>query len=103
MAVSVKNIDVDGERRQTSFSIVFDEDRNVLLDETEVPGAKMYEGVAFANDDFRRCSTTFTFCIHVETCNFELPTSNWDQCKHFTPCYGQRMKQWMYRRLIDKT
>ncbi|KAG6613945.1 Soluble calcium-activated nucleotidase [Phytophthora cinnamomi] len=32
----------------TSFITVFDVDGNILMDETEIPGAKKYEGVAFA-------------------------------------------------------
>ncbi|CAI5724425.1 unnamed protein product [Hyaloperonospora brassicae] len=48
--VAVKSVEVEDEQRQTSFITVFDLEGNVLLDETEIPGAKKYEGVAFAHD-----------------------------------------------------
>ncbi|KAG7392754.1 Soluble calcium-activated nucleotidase 1 [Phytophthora pseudosyringae] len=48
--VAVKSVEVENEQRQTSFLTVFDLDGNVLMGETEIPGAKKYEGVAFAHD-----------------------------------------------------
>ncbi|GMF32880.1 unnamed protein product [Phytophthora fragariaefolia] len=48
--VAIKSVEVEDEQRQTSYITVFDVDGNVLMDETEIPGAKKYEGVAFAHD-----------------------------------------------------
>lgn len=48
--VAIKSVEVEDEQRQTSFITVFDVDGNILMDETEIPGAKKYEGVAFAHD-----------------------------------------------------
>ena len=48
--VAIKSVEVEAEKRQTSFITVFDVDGNVFMDETEIPGAKKYEGVAFAHD-----------------------------------------------------
>uniref|UniRef100_M4B8G1 Soluble calcium-activated nucleotidase 1 n=1 Tax=Hyaloperonospora arabidopsidis (strain Emoy2) TaxID=559515 RepID=M4B8G1_HYAAE len=48
--VAIKSVEVEDEQIQTSFITVFDLDGNVLMDETEIPGAKKYEGVAFAHD-----------------------------------------------------
>ncbi|KAG7388427.1 Soluble calcium-activated nucleotidase 1 [Phytophthora boehmeriae] len=48
--VAIKSLEVEDEQRQTSYITVFDVDGNVLLDETEIPGQKKYEGVAFAHD-----------------------------------------------------
>ncbi|GMF12117.1 unnamed protein product [Phytophthora lilii] len=48
--VAIKSLEVEDEQRQTSFITVFDVDGNVLMEETEIPGAKKYEGVAFAHD-----------------------------------------------------
>jgi soluble calcium-activated nucleotidase 1 len=48
--VAIKSVEVEVEQRQTSFITVFDVDGNVLMEETEIPGAKKFEGVAFAHD-----------------------------------------------------
>ena len=48
--VAIKSVEVEDEQIQTSFITVFDLDGNVLMDETEIPGAKKYVGVAFAHD-----------------------------------------------------
>ncbi|CAH0491915.1 unnamed protein product [Peronospora farinosa] len=48
--VAIKSVEVEDEKRQTSFITVFDLDGNVLMNETEIPGAKKYEGVAFSHD-----------------------------------------------------
>ncbi|CAI5744732.1 unnamed protein product [Peronospora destructor] len=48
--VAIKSVEVEDEKKQTSFITVFDLDENVLMNETEIPGAKKYEGVAFAHD-----------------------------------------------------
>ncbi|KAK1943546.1 Soluble calcium-activated nucleotidase 1 [Phytophthora citrophthora] len=48
--VAIKSVEVEDEQRQTSYVTVFDVDGNVLMDETEIPGGKKYEGVAFAHD-----------------------------------------------------
>lgn len=48
--VAIKSVEVEAEQRQTSFITVFDINGNVLMGETEIPGAKKYEGVAFAHD-----------------------------------------------------
>ncbi|KAI9917871.1 hypothetical protein PsorP6_012950 [Peronosclerospora sorghi] len=48
--VAIKSLEVEGEQRQQSYIMVFDTDGNVLMDETEIPGAKKYEGVAFTHD-----------------------------------------------------
>ncbi|TDH66582.1 uncharacterized protein CCR75_008836 [Bremia lactucae] len=48
--VAIKSEEVEDQQLQTSFITVFDVDGNVLLEETEIPGAKKYEGVAFAHD-----------------------------------------------------
>lgn len=48
--VAVKSVEIEAENSQTSFLLVFDLKGNVLLDETELPGGKKYEGVAFARD-----------------------------------------------------
>ncbi|CAI5706698.1 hypothetical protein KXD40_006167 [Peronospora effusa] len=48
--VAIKSVEVEDEKRQTSFITVFDLDGNVLMNETEIPGAKKYEGVAFTHD-----------------------------------------------------
>ncbi|RLN51735.1 hypothetical protein BBJ29_006888 [Phytophthora kernoviae] len=48
--VAIKSVEVEDEQRQTSYITVFDVEGNVLLDETEIPGQKKYEGVAFAHD-----------------------------------------------------
>ncbi|CEG45676.1 apyrase family protein [Plasmopara halstedii] len=48
--VAIKSVEVEVEQHQTSYITVFDVDGNVLMEETEIPGAKKYEGVAFAHD-----------------------------------------------------
>ncbi|KAL4139267.1 hypothetical protein PRIC2_002765 [Phytophthora ramorum] len=48
--VAIKSVEVEVEQMQTSFITVFDVDGNVLMEETEIPGAKKFEGVAFAHD-----------------------------------------------------
>lgn len=48
--VAIKSVEIDAEQSQTSFIMVFDLKGNVLLDETELPGGKKFEGVAFARD-----------------------------------------------------
>ncbi|KAL3663136.1 hypothetical protein V7S43_011548 [Phytophthora oleae] len=48
--VAIKSVEVEDEQRQTSYVTVFDVDGNVLMEETEIPGGKKYEGVAFAHD-----------------------------------------------------
>ncbi|OWZ23236.1 Soluble calcium-activated nucleotidase [Phytophthora megakarya] len=48
--VAIKSVEVEDEQRQTSYITVFDVEGNMLMDETEIPGAKKYEGVAFAHD-----------------------------------------------------
>ncbi|CAH0520784.1 unnamed protein product [Peronospora belbahrii] len=50
VVVAIKSVEVEDEKKQTSFITVFDLEGNVLMDETEIPGAKKYEGVAFAHD-----------------------------------------------------
>lgn len=48
--VAIKSVEVEAEQSQTSFVLVFDLKGNVLLGETELPGGKKYEGVAFSRD-----------------------------------------------------